>query len=110
VFDLLNAGRQHRFVIATLTGPLIVSNCTQATAADFLRGTLVRLEAGGFCTRLNTHDECLVECEEKDAGAVAASLRGIMRKGFDWSKGLPLMSEEVAGFYYTKHAESTWHP
>jgi hypothetical protein len=113
VFDLLNAGRQHRFVIATLTGPLIVSNCTQATAADFLRGTLERLEAEEvkwMPVRLNTHDEILVETTEGEAQEAAWMLRKTMRRGFDWSEGLPIMSEESIAFYYTKHPESTWHP
>ena len=106
MFDLLNAGRQHRFVIATLTGPLIVSNCTQATAADFLRGTLVRLEEHGFATRLHTHDECLIECATKDADLNAGRLRAVMQRGFDWSKGLPIMSEESVAYFYTKCPES----
>jgi hypothetical protein len=29
-----------------------------------------------------------------------------MQQGFDWSKGLPLMSEETIGYYYTKHEGS----
>ena len=29
-----------------------------------------------------------------------------MRRGFDWSEGLPLMSEETISPYYTKHEGS----
>jgi hypothetical protein len=29
-----------------------------------------------------------------------------MQQGFSWSRGLPLMSEETIGYYYTKHPES----
>lgn len=29
-------------------------------------------------------------------------LRGLMQTGFDWSAGLPLMSEETVAYYYTK--------
>jgi hypothetical protein len=26
-----------------------------------------------------------------------------MQRGFPWSEGLPLMSEETLGYYYSKH-------
>jgi DNA polymerase len=77
-------------------------NVTQAVAADFLRGTLVRLGESGFCVRGSTHDEVLVECPEADMRAVALALRKEMRRGFDWSGGMPLMSDEVAAYYYSK--------
>jgi DNA polymerase bacteriophage-type len=84
-------------------------NVTQAVAADFLRGTLVRLEDEGFCVRGHTHDECLVETNLLEAAQTSERLREVMQRGFDWSEGLPLMSEESIAFYYTKHSESTWH-
>jgi DNA polymerase I-like protein with 3'-5' exonuclease and polymerase domains len=85
---------------------MFVENFTQATAADVLRGTLVRLEEAGLMTRLHTHDEIIVECRKVSAEYDACTLRWIMQQGFDWSKGLPLMSEETIGYYYTKHPES----
>jgi len=85
---------------------IFVENVTQATAADFLRGTLVRLEEHGFATRLHTHDECLVECDKSDACTVAYKLQGIMRRGFPWSAGLPIMSEETVAYYYSKDERS----
>jgi hypothetical protein len=45
----------------------------------------------------------LVECPEEVADRVSAQLREIMRQGFAWSKGLPVMSEETVAPYYTKH-------
>ena len=81
---------------------ILVENATQAVAADILRGTLVRLQDDGFHTRLHTHDEVLVEVEESDADYAARTLRATMRQGFDWSEGLPLMSEESIAPYYTK--------
>jgi DNA polymerase len=87
---------------------MFVENFTQAAAADVLRGTLVRLEAERFCVRGSTHDEVIVECCEQDARRTGLKLRDMMRLGFDWSGGLPLMSEETLGFYYTKYPESTW--
>jgi DNA polymerase I-like protein with 3'-5' exonuclease and polymerase domains len=85
---------------------LFVENATQAVAADVLRGTLVRLEeSGAFDVRLHTHDEILVECPEDATGRVRDELRWIMRQGFDWSGGLPIMSEETIAPYYTKAKE-----
>ncbi len=82
---------------------LFVENVTQAAAADFLRGTLVRLEDAGMYTRLHTHDEILVEVSIGNAGHTAARLSSIMQQGFDWSDGLPVMSDETIAHYYTKH-------
>jgi len=87
---------------------IFMENFTQATAADVLRGTLRRLEQEGFRTALHTHDECLIECRESDAADAAGRLRAIMRGGFEWSNGLPLMSEETAGYCYSKSEASTW--
>ena len=90
-------------------------NVVQAVAADILRGTLRRLEERASpppgmayseaCVRLHTHDEILVEVEDEDAATASALLRDVMRCGFDWSGGLPLVSEETTAFYYTKHKE-----
>lgn len=89
---------------------IFVENVTQATAADFLRGTLVRLEecrrAYDMSVRLHTHDEILVETSADHAEMVAQDLGDVMRYGFDWSRGLPLMSEETIAYYYSKHEGS----
>jgi len=81
-------------------------NVTQAVAADFLRGTLVRLEDAGHNVRLHTHDEILLEEAAEHAAVAARGLRLVMQQGFSWSKGLPLMSEETIAYYYTKHEGS----
>jgi DNA polymerase len=86
----------------TLWPGLLLENFTQATAADVLRGTLVRLEDEHQAVRLHTHDEVLVEVPNQIAEMIALSLRIVMRQGFDWSEDLPLMSEETIAPYYTK--------
>ena len=85
---------------------LFMENITQACAADFLRGTLVRLDDTVLPVRLHTHDEILVEVEPDEAEGAAWMLRGIMQEGFAWSDGLPLMSEETTAYCYTKHEGS----
>jgi hypothetical protein len=89
---------------------LFIENATQATAADALRGTLVRLEDAGLSNwmpvRLHSHDEILNETEISNVERAKAKLRAVMQQGFDWSKGLPLMSDETTSYYYTKHERS----
>jgi hypothetical protein len=83
-------------------------NAVQAVAADILRGTLVRLE-----TEINdiprymgavahTHDEVVLEPFEADEDIVPDLLHDVMCRGFDWSEGLPIASEENSGYYYSK--------
>ena len=43
-----------------------------------------------------------MEVPEGDADYVARDLRRVMQQGFDWSEGLPIMSEETIRPYYTK--------
>jgi hypothetical protein len=81
---------------------MFVENFTQATAADFLRGTLVRLEQDGFRTVGHTHDEAITEVTVEEAEQSAVRLGEIMRAGFDWSEGLPINSEETIAYCYSK--------
>jgi len=86
---------------------MLCENVVQAVAADVLRGTLKRLEDEQYCVRLHTHDEILVECRSRsEAEATSERLRFIMQHGFPWSEGLPLMSEETCGYYYSKSEEA----
>jgi DNA polymerase I-like protein with 3'-5' exonuclease and polymerase domains len=80
----------------------LCENVVQATAADILRGTLVRCEVDGFHVRLHSHDEILCEVNEQNVDAFSEALRWQMRRGFDWTDGLPLMSEESVLSYYSK--------
>jgi len=85
---------------------MLCENVVQAVAADVLRGTLRRLVDAGHCVRLQTHDEVLLETPAHHAAKTERLLRATMQRGFDWSEGLPLMSEETLGYYYSKHEGS----
>jgi DNA polymerase len=87
---------------------MLCENVVQAVAADCLRGTLRRLLDAGLNVRAHTHDECLIEVTPDAAEEAAITLRRIMQKGFPWSTGLPLMSEETAGYWYSKNGDVTW--
>jgi DNA polymerase len=80
----------------------LCENVVQATAADILRGTLARLDKTDLPVRLHSHDEVLVEVDEDRVESAVDMLRGIMREGFPWTDGLPLMSEETVQPYYSK--------
>jgi DNA polymerase bacteriophage-type len=97
----LTYGRAHGR--AQLWKGIFVENATQAVAADILRGTLRRLIDDGYDVRIHTHDECLLETHESYAVQTALELRKVMRQGFEWTEGLPIMSEEIVSPYYTKH-------
>jgi DNA polymerase len=81
---------------------MLAENVTQAASADILRGTLVRLKDARV--RLHTHDEVLLEVAADMAEITAEALRAEMQRGFAWSAGLPLMSEETIYPYYSKSA------
>ena len=101
---MLKVGSQLRFARGygrvKLWAGMLAENCVQAVAADILRGTLVRLEREPV--QLHTHDEVLLSVPLTDAIAAKRRLRAVMQQGFDWSKGLPLMSEETIGYCYSK--------
>ncbi|QOR55705.1 MAG: putative DNA polymerase [Phage 65_10] len=61
VFDLLNCGPRHRFVVQGDAGPFIVHNCIQATARDVLRRASINLEAAGYGIVMHIYDELVCE-------------------------------------------------
>jgi DNA polymerase len=88
----------------TLWHGMACENIVQATAADVLRGTLVRLMPN-YDVVLHTHDEIVLECLDGAAVQTALELRGLMQLGFPWSRGLPLMSNETIAPYYSKRED-----
>jgi DNA polymerase len=85
---------------------ILCENVTQACAADILRGTIARLEDDQGLEWMpaigHTHDELIVEPVEAHGDRARATLRQIMQRGFDWSQGLPLSSDESAAYHYSK--------
>ena len=80
---------------------MLAENVTQAVSADFLRGTLVgsSTRACGCIPMTKSYSKSPRTCPRS-----AEALRGEMQRGFAWSAGLPLMSEETIYPYYSKSA------
>jgi DNA polymerase len=104
VFDLVNCGPRHRFVILAEGAPLIVHNCenaTQSLARDVLATGLVRAEAAGYPVVLHVHDE--IVCEVPDTSDYSsAELARLMSIVPDWAEGLPLAAAGFETDRYTK--------
>lgn len=95
VFDLMNCGPRHRFVVCGSDGrPLIVHNCTQSVARDVMAENMPECEVQGYEIVLSVHDELLTETDN-DLDHDADGLSAILARVPDWAPGLPLAA---AGF------------
>ena len=101
VYDLLNCGERHQFVILTRKGPLIVHNCVQATARDVLREAMFALDEQGYQVIAHVHDECIVT-EPITSGRTYEDMAKTMCPDIPWAKGLPLEAAGYDGDYYFK--------
>jgi DNA polymerase len=84
----------------------LCENAVQATAADILRETVVRIETNPTLAwmpiRMTTHDEIVCEVDASRTAEAKAILRGEMLTLPKWAEGLPLQSEEQACTRYSK--------
>ena len=100
VYDLLNAGPRHRFLIRNRSGqPLLVSNCTQATAADFMAHGAIVAEARGMAPFMLVHDQGLAL---RNAGQTAQEYEAALGDLPAWAKGFPMKVEAQIAPYYKK--------
>ena len=105
VFDLIDCGPRHRFVIATSTGePLIVHNCenvTQAASRDVIAFNLPHVEAAGYEVLVTVHDEDITEAPDTPEYN-PDHLASIMATNPPWAKGLPLAAAGFEAYTYRK--------
>lgn len=102
VFDLLNCGPRHRFMVRGDDGvPLIVHNCTQAFARDVLAHSMPEIERRGYALVLSVHDELLTETPDTPEFS-ADELSALMATVPAWAKGLPLAAEGFETNRYRK--------
>jgi len=96
----VNCGPRHRFVVRGADGqPLIVHNCTQASARDVLAHNMPTIDAAGYRIVLSVHDELLTETPDTDEYS-SDTLAAHMSTVPPWAEGLPLAA---AGFETTRY-------
>ena len=100
VYDVLNCGPRHRYVVLGKSGPIIAHNCVQATARDCLREAMFALDAAGFDIRATVHDEVIVT--EPIGGRSVEERAALMGGPIPWAPGLPLRADGYACPYYQK--------
>ena len=94
VFDILDAGHNHRFVVAGLTGPFTVHNCVQAIARDVIVEAALRVDAARLGDLvLSVHDELVFEVPADNAHALAPRIKAAVDQRPAWALDLPVASE-----------------
>ena len=101
VFDILNCGPRHRFVVLGEDGPFIVHNCVQALARDVVFGNALDFfKETNLRPSLRVHDELVYVVEEAAAQELLDTLQAIMRTPPSWWPELITWSEgDIAPTY-----------
>lgn len=81
-------------------GGKLAENCTQATARDCLRDTMLALADAGYDIRAHVHDEVIIS-EPRD-GRTVEDVSAIMGRELPWASGLPLRGDGYACDFYMK--------
>ena len=104
VYDLINCGPRHRYVVWGGDAPLIVHNCenvTQATSRDVLASSMPPIEAAGYAIVLSVHDELITEAPDSPEYN-ADHLASLMATNPRWADGLPLAAAGFEAYRYRK--------
>lgn len=104
VFDIINCGPRHRFVVENARGQrFIVHNCIQATARDCFYEKAVKIEEAGIPTLLLVHDEVVTDEIHPSQAREADEMVGeIMASPCEWMPGVALGSEHYTSPFYKK--------
>ena len=104
VFDLINCGPRHRFLVRGGPGSpaLMAHNCAQGLARDVFADMMLRVEAAGIPIIMHVHDECVVEVPENQADELLAKMLAIMHSPPDWIPDLPVAAEGTINDFYSK--------
>ena len=101
VYDILNCGPNHRFVVRGAEAPFIVHNCVQALAADVLRDVVRGMYLKhDIKPALLVHDEYVCVVKIQDAERVRDQLDALMRAPTAWWPALIKWSESGMGYSY----------
>lgn len=101
VYDILNSGPQHRFVVLGKNGPFIVHNCVQHLARCIIADNALAIrKTTGLSPVLMVHDEIVYVAPESEAEDVLRVVQGIMRTPPTWWPELVTWSEgDIADTY-----------
>jgi DNA polymerase len=98
VYDLKNAGPNHRFTIKTEAGPMIVHNCVQAISRDLLLNAMKQVGPDArIC--MHIHDELVIEADD------SVKLDDVCKKMAlvpEWAEGLLLRADGYETKFYLK--------
>lgn len=98
VYDLKNAGPNHRFTIRTEAGPMIVHNCVQGISRDLLLNAMKQVgPEARIC--MHIHDELVIEADK------SVKLDDICKKMAqvpEWAEGLLLRADGYETKFYLK--------
>jgi hypothetical protein len=94
VYDILNAGPNHRFTVIGDDGRyFIASNCTCAIEADLLCLALEHMERENVGVNLHVHDSIAAEVDEDDVDRVMPIFKAAMVEMPNWTHGLPIAAD-----------------
>ena len=98
VYDLKNAGPNHRFTIKTEAGPMIVHNCVQGISRDLLLNAMKKVGPDArIC--MHIHDELVIEAgDELTLDEVCKRMAEIP----EWAEGLLLRADGYETKFYLK--------
>jgi len=100
VYDILNAGPNHRFTVRGKCGqPLIVSNCTQSLARDIMAEHTTNINKRYWVAGL-VHDEVICVVPDAEVEDAKTYITKMMRTPPAWAPDLPLDCEVGSGKRY----------
>lgn len=98
VYDLKNAGPNHRFTIKTEAGPMIVHNCVQGISRDLLLNAMKKVgPEARIC--MHIHDELVIEA---DSSVKLDDICQKMAQVPEWAEGLLLRADGYETKFYLK--------
>jgi len=92
VYDILNCGPRHRFVVKGTSGPFIVHNCIQALARCVMGEAMVRVNKK-YPVGLTIHDALYFIARAEEAEQARVDIITELRKAPTWLADMPLDAE-----------------
>lgn len=96
VYDILNCGPRHRFVIRGAY-PMIAHNCIQSLAFMVLMWQACRMHEAGIRLAANIHDSFATVVPEEQAEETAKKMEHYMSMCPEWASTLPIACESEIG-------------